>query len=130
MKLVDIADFFGRIWRYLLNSCMKRVPLQPITVFYASDLPNMATHCSQEECGFSLYRAVLVQWDEDEDSRVLKFIDNLPDNIRNELLVIQEHEAGLGLLWKTHVPVGYEEGREFEIDGDIWHTNSSIAPEI
>jgi hypothetical protein len=108
---------------------MKRAPLQPMTVFYTNDFPNMATHCSQEKCGFSLYHGVLVQWDEDEDPSILTFIDNLPDAIRKELLVAQEHEAALGLLWKTHVPSGYEEGHEIEVEGDIWHATRSIAPE-
>ena len=107
---------------------MKRVPIRPITVFYNSDLTNMATSCSQVNYGFSLYRGLLVQWDEDEDHRVLTFIDNLPDSTRNELLVVQEHEAGLGLLWDTHVPSGYENDRNIEIEGDTWVIHSSVAP--
>jgi len=109
---------------------MKRKPLQPVTVFYSSDLPNFASHCPQEECGFSLYRGVLVQWDEDEDGRVFTFIDNMPDLVRNELLVVQEHEACLGFLWKTYIPSGYEEGRSFEIEGDSWNVSRSIEPEL
>ena len=74
---------------------MKPKPIQQqIIVFYDGDLPNMATHCPQEECGFSIYRNILVQWDEDGDDRVLWFIDHLPERVREQLLIVQEHEVG------------------------------------
>lgn len=96
-------------------------------VFHASDFPNMATHCLQAECGFSLYRGILVQWDEDQDERILSFVDSLPDHIRVRLLVAQEHEAALALRWKGPTPDGYQEGSEFDVDGDVWYVDTSYG---
>ena len=91
----------------LLTGVLPSIETEPETglpVFRDIDLPNMATHCPQTRCGFSLYKGVLVQWDEDRDTRVLIFIDSLPEEVRNKLLVVQEHKAMLGLLWKWRVP--------------------------
>jgi hypothetical protein len=108
---------------------MKRKDYRSVVVFFDSDLPNMASHCPQKKCGYSLYKGVLVQWDEDEDERVFTFIDELRSEIRFQLLVVQEHEAMLGLLWKASIPPGYEEGAELEVEDDAWHVATSKAPE-
>ena len=107
---------------------MKRTATTKLVVFYESDLPNMASHCPQADCGFSLYKGVLIQWDEDQDERILKFIDLSPDAVRARLLVAQEHEASIGLLWKDSVPSGFEDGSEWQVDEDIWHVTESVAP--
>jgi len=101
-----------------------------IPIIHLEDLPNMATHCDQKTCGFTVYKGVLVQWDEDEDQRILLFIDNLPANIRKELAIAQEHEAALALRWKHHIPTGYEEYVNFEVGKkrngyDVWFVSSS-----
>lgn len=106
---------------------MKKTPTAKLVLFFESDLPNMASHCPQSDCGFSLYKGVLIQWDEDQDERILKFIDLIPDAIRSRLLVAQEHEASVALLWKDSVPADYREGAEWQVDGDIWHVTESIA---
>jgi hypothetical protein len=93
---------------------MKKTPTAKLVVFFDSGLPNLASHCPQSDCGFSLYKGVLIQWDEDQDERILKFIDQMPVEIRSRLLVAQEHEAALALLWKDSVPPGYEEGDELQ----------------
>lgn len=98
-----------------------------VPIIYAEDLPSMATHCKQSECGMSVYRNVLVQWDEDHDERVLQFIDELPDEIRNNLAVVQEHEGGLSLLWNVDIPRAYATDGETCVDGDTWHIFSSRA---
>ena|ERR1700736_4557658 len=100
---------------------MKRTPHAKLVVFYESELPNMASHCPQADCGFSLYKGVLIQWDEDQDERILSFIDLMPDAICSRLLAAQEHEASIALIWKDSVPGGYEDGAEWEIDHDVWH---------
>jgi hypothetical protein len=61
----------------------------------------------------------MVQWDEDEDERVLTFIDELPEEIRCQLAIVQEHEGSLGLIWHNSVPSGFNEGEEFEVEGDF-----------
>ena len=90
-----------------------------VVVFSDTELPNMATHRPQDECGKSVYRNILVQWDEDLDKRVLDFIDQLSDEIREQLVAVQEHEGSLGLVWKNKVPEGYQVGRGVEVKVDI-----------
>lgn len=108
---------------------MKPKPIQQqIIVFYDGDLPNMATHCPQEECGFSIYRNILVQWDEDGDDRVLWFIDHLSERVREQLLIVQEHEGELALRWKLGwAPSGYRQGDEVDVGGDLWSIGSSLG---
>lgn len=54
-----------------------------------SDLPRLNT-----QHGFSIYKGILVLWDEDFAERVLGMLNKTPQNILNELLVIGEHKAG------------------------------------
>ncbi len=106
---------------------MTRTSKTNLVVFRENDVPNFASHCPQSECGFSIYRGILVQWDEDQDERVLSMIDEMPEFVRNQLLVVQEHEAILGFIWKGHVPAGYEKDRSIDIDGDIWNIHESVG---
>jgi len=41
--------------------------------------------------------------------------------------VAQEHEATVALLWKDSVPPDYEEGAEWQVDGDFWYVTESVA---
>lgn len=100
-----------------------------ITVFYDDDLPNMASHRPQWECGFSIHRGVLVQWDEDCDHRILEFIDGLPDDVCSELLVAQEHEASLALLWRGFIPERYAAGNTVDVHDDTWDIVASVGPD-
>ncbi|HNW10975.1 MAG TPA: hypothetical protein PKI71_06380 [Candidatus Rifleibacterium sp.] len=91
-----------------------------------TDMPNMASHCKQDECGFSVYRGVLVQWDEDHDERVLNLLDDMPAWVIDELLCVQEHEGSAAFVWKRFIPNGYTEDDQIEPgDGDIWSIYSS-----
>lgn len=101
-----------------------------LAVFYDDDLPNMASHRPQWECGYSIYRGVLVQWDEDHDMRILEFIDGLSEAVRAELLVVQEHEASLALLWRDHVPERYAVGKIIDVYDDTWDIVTSTGPSI
>lgn len=106
---------------------MNKTPKANLVIFTDDDFPNFASHCPQSECGFSLYKGVLIQWDEDHDERVLTLIDEMPDFIRDQLLVVQEHEAILGFIWMGRVPSGYEENHSIDVEGDIWHISKSIG---
>ena len=90
-----------------------------IPVFSISDMPNMG-HCKD----FSLYKGVLVQWDEDRDPRILEFIDSLPDDCRRTLLVAQEHEGTLSMLWDGVIPERYPDRGDVGICGDNWGVES------
>ena len=100
-----------------------------MTTFKLSDLPNMASHCDQSECGFSLYRGVLVQWDEDHDERILRVIDGMPAAVVDRLLVVQEHEGGIAFRWSGDVPEGYglDSLGVDEPEGDWWPVVSSVG---
>jgi len=78
--------------------------------------------------GASLYRGVLVQWDEDHDERILDVIDNMPARVIDHLLVVAESEGSIGFLWEGEIPAGYSEWGEVEPpDGDCWSIWMSVA---
>jgi hypothetical protein len=81
------------------------------------------------ECGFTIHRGVLVQWDEDRDQRVLDFIDAMPISLVDHLQVVQEHEGSIDFIWEGVVPKGYREGDfvDSASDADVWVVNSSFA---
>ena len=94
-----------------------------MNVFKTSDFPSPDDH------EFSLYRGVLVQWDEDHDERVLRVIDYMPAKVVDRLLVVQEHEGSVAFVWDRTIPVGYEvDGPGIDVPGgDWWYVYSSVA---
>ena len=104
---------------------MKNKTLKIINIFDVNDLPNMGAGVRGFTYGLTIYRGVLVQWDEDKDERVLTFINELADRVRRQLAIVQEHEGCLGLVWHTSEPSGYEMGEEFEVEGDFWVIQTS-----
>lgn len=101
----------------------RQIVLDSPAVFYQDDLPAMATHCRQSECGLSLYKGVLVVWDEDRDTRVLKFIDGLTPEDREQILVVQEHEGSIQFLCDRYLPYSCE--GSVEVDGDNWSVDET-----
>ena len=129
-KRIEAGDTSHR-WNPLLMDIMefceedlsrpKKPKAADLAVFFESDFPNMATHCKQAECGFSIYKGLLIQWDEDRDTRILAFIDKLNHAERKHLLIAAEHEGTLSLKWdKTGPPEKYRPGEQIEILGDYW----------
>jgi hypothetical protein len=96
-----------------------------VAVFYEGDLPHMASGCEQSACGFSLYQGILVIWDEDQDTRVLDFIDNLLPEAQEQLLVVQEHEGCIRFVWDHYCP--HECEGEIEVRNDSWCVESSLV---
>ena len=92
-------------------------------VFYLEHLPN---HGFPNQ-GFSIYRGVLIQWDEDHDPRVLRFVDNLAPADRACLLIAQEHEGMIRLCWTHHIPHRYRTDELIDCAGDTWATESYLA---
>jgi hypothetical protein len=100
-----------------------------------TELPNNASHCAQSACDLPIiYKGVVVQWDEDHDERVLGVLDEMPESIRRELIVVQEHEGGIAFIWRDCLPARYQEYQDDGLDtgiiapdGDYWAINSSIA---
>ena len=108
-----------------MNQRQRQVQHGRVAVFYTQDLPNMATHVAQEECGFSVYQGILIQWDEDHDTRILEFIDTLNDYERRNLAVVQEHEGTIAFLWNKQIPLQFVEGGTVNVVGDSWRIVSS-----
>ena len=68
----------------------------------------------------SVYKGVLVLWDEDQDARVLEFVDQVAEGDRTKLLAVQEHEANLYLLWRGEIPEQYTQSKMVELENDFW----------
>jgi hypothetical protein len=47
-------------------------------ICYSKGNAASAIGCTRKECGYSIYRGILVRWDEDQDERSLRLIDAIP----------------------------------------------------
>ena len=76
----------------------------------------------------SVYKGVLVFWDEDYDTRVLTFIDDLGRERRKLLVAVMETEATLTLVWDVKRPemIPLREGEYVEVEGDRWYICKSV----
>ena len=77
--------------------------------------------------GISIYRGVIVCWDSDYDSRVLKLVDMILDSGNPELVAISEHEGGVAFVWKENVPGGYSKDGFVEVMSDSWNIYESVV---
>lgn len=78
-------------------------------------------------CKVSVYRGIIIQYDEDEDDRILKLVDTLPNVDLNDLIMIGEHEGFVTALWKRESSVPYSLRNKAMVDvyidreyGDSW----------
>jgi len=79
-----------------------------------------------DDCGVSVYRGVIVNWDSDYDHRVLQVLDDMPAKLLGSLLVIHEHEGSVHFIWDGDVPQAYQEGEGVEVgDYDYWRIDCS-----
>ena len=51
----------------------------------------------------------------------------MPELVRGQLLIVQEHEGGVAFVWNYDIPDGYQEGLSVDIAGDTWSIASSRA---
>lgn len=87
-----------------------------ILIVYDYDFPN-----HNHPCGLSIYKGVIVQWDEDQDRRVLAFIDNMNEYTRKDLIIVQESKGTLALRWIGVIPPEYQEGKTtYVCDEDMY----------
>lgn len=107
--------------------------------FFAKQLPN--ARIGEFDDGFSIYRGVLVQWDQDHDERVLQVLDEMPAAVLEKLLVVHESKGGIWFIWDGPTPKGYEEGgpgvtvsdhiknetEDTDEFGDWWPVNESLS---
>ena len=73
----------------------------------------------------SVYRGVIVHWDEDHDSRVLNLIDDMTEKDRHNLVAIHEREGQASYVWNGKTPAQYEEGVNTRC-GDHWPCSETI----
>jgi len=83
--------------------------------------------CLSATHGITIYRGVIVYWDEDYDKRILQFLDNMSSIDMEQLVAVQETKGFINAIWKDKVPRKYFDGHEISLDNDIWIFNKSIS---
>lgn len=106
------------------NTCVEVKDVQ--TVRHPAQFPVVLLSDLAEEFpifyGFTIYRNVIVVWDEDQDSRIFLFIDELDDRECKHLIAAYESEGGLKLLWDDYqnIPTFLHDGQGSQVDSDWW----------
>lgn len=79
--------------------------------------------------GVSVYKNVLIVWDEDHDARIITLIDQIEEKWEQlvNLAVVHEHEGSVIFIWNYHVPFMSElqECGEVIVEEDAWHVHES-----
>lgn len=103
-----------------------------IGVIPKGSIPDTRSYdCPDGDCGISVYRGVIVVWDEDYDQRVLTFIDELSVKVREQLMLVSESKASLRLVWKLVYPTHYQVDDDVEVADDSWLiVDSKVVPKI
>lgn len=78
--------------------------------------------------GVTIYKGVIVTWDEDYDTRVFDLVDRILKEQQGELLVIREHEGCVSFVWKRMIPEKYAgDAEQIEIGYDLWTIDESVV---
>jgi hypothetical protein len=85
-----------------------------LPTFGPRDFPQME---QEGKPSFSVYKGVVIKWDEDHDWKVTQIIDTIPADERRFLVIIQEHEECLSLVWHRRVPRRYRIGKYIRLSG-------------
>ena len=75
---------------------------------------------------FTIYKGLMVFFDEDQDTRILTFIDDLSVKMRQKLFAAGEREGSITLVWNCRPPTRYEEDKSIDVCEDIWHIFQSV----
>ena len=75
---------------------------------------------------FTIYRGLMVFFDEDQDTRILTFIDDISIKMRQKLFAVGEREGSITLVWNCRPPTRYEEGNSLDVCGDTWYIFQSV----
>ncbi len=79
-----------------------------LPILYVGDLTDVFGSLMN---GLSAYRGVVVVWDAERRQDILRFIDQLPNAVRNSLLAAQLCGTDLRLLWSKPVPEQFTDGQ-------------------
>ena len=60
------------------------------------------------ENGFSLYKNIMIVWDEGNKKDVLSFVDKIPEKVRENLLLVFQYKGTIDMVWKDKVPQSYQ----------------------
>lgn len=76
--------------------------------------------------GVTVYRGVLIVWDEDRDPRVIEAVDDLVDipDKTETLMAVHESQGYLIAVWKDRVPASVD-GRLW-VQGDEWNVEHVV----
>ena len=72
-----------------------------------------------EHKGMSIHKNVLILWDEDFDTTIRNFIDNLGIDAKS-LCAAMERKGSLYLLWHDLIPEKYQENKEVLVNKDYF----------
>lgn len=75
---------------------------------------------------FTIYKGIMVFFDDDQDTRVLTFIDDLSIKMRQKLFAVGESEGSLTLVWNCHPPKKYQQDEYVHCCGDDWFICESV----
>lgn len=80
-----------------------------------------------ESTYFSLYRGIVIHWKEYPETRLLDFIDDIPQPYREQLMATSYCKGSIYFTWKGNVPEEYKEGKYVTArDKDEWRVMESI----
>jgi len=71
--------------------------------------------------GYEVYKDVVIAWDEDRDTRIKTFIDELSENERFNLVMCNENKGDLTLWWTDQIPEKFQSKKSVVVEGDYWN---------
>jgi len=72
-----------------------------------------------------IYQKTIILLDDDYDKRVIEWVGNLPESIRKNLVIANEHEGSLYLYWRYSVPEEYSQEKIVDVPDDQWTISRS-----
>ena len=86
------------------------------TLRYPDDFPNKEG-ADQFRYGFTVYKEVIIQFDRDHDERIFSWYDSLQKEIREKIVIAQEHEGKIYLALTKEIK---DLETSWDVDGEIW----------
>lgn len=111
---------------------MEAVQRSAVSVFTKDSYPNNSHSVARlvheaMSFGISIYRGIIVIWDEDHDARILRFVDNLTNDELKYVIAVHERKGSLSIVYREHLvpnrrgtPRLFSGKYEFLVDEDCW----------
>lgn len=112
----------------------QKIVVKELPVFDIKEI-NRIIGTDIERYGFTLYRNNMIIWDEDYDSRIIAFADDLAEYHEIENWILYENQGTLRIFWSwTNSgvrPEGiFDKGMVELSDGDTWMVEATCMDEI